>query len=192
LVEKVLFESSPPQQSVAVNLLDEFLTHWNSIPRDGLVPHLSDYLDRLNVKIQPWTIIADMTADKMPIRLFGTGIAEVMGRDFTGVDYLLAIEEKSRRHVLERDRQCTTQPCGLRLDLTATTLSARSFDYKVMVLPVRRAGNGLSLILITSMEQARDWRELPAAVMTCEQVTWIDIGAGVPAQAPWSDPRYCS
>jgi hypothetical protein len=80
----------------------------------------------------------------------------------------------------------------LRLDLTATTASARSFDYKVMVLPVRRASNGLSLIHVTSMEQARDWRELPAAVMTCEQVRWIDIGAGVPAQAPWSDPRYCS
>jgi hypothetical protein len=192
LVEIVHLHKPPPQQSAAVALLNEFMSHWTSIPRVGLVPHLSDYLDRPNVNLQPWTIIADMAADKMPIRLFGTGIAEVMGRDFTGLDYLLAIEEKSRRHVLERDRQCTTQPCGLSLELTATTANGRSFDYNVMALPVRRAGNALSLIHITSMEHARDWRELPAAVMTCEKVTWIDIGAGVPTQAPWSNPRYCS
>jgi hypothetical protein len=192
LNETALLDSSPPQNSVAVNLLDEFRSHWASIPREGLVPHLSDYLDRPNVNLQPWTIIADMTPDKMPIRLFGTGIAEVMGHDFTGVDYLLAIEENSRRHVLERDRQCTTQPCGLRMDLTANTATQRSIQYNVMVLPIRRAGDSFSLIHITAVEHARDWREMPAAVMTCERVTWIDIGAGVPAQAPWSNPRYCS
>lgn len=173
-------------------MLDQFYEHWSSIPRVGHVPQLSDYLDRPHVALQPWSIIADIGEGKMPIRLFGTGIAELIGHDYTGVDYLFAIKAEHRASVLNRDRHCARQPCGLRLDLTATTPLGRIFDYNVMALPAKRGDNAFSLIHMTSMEQPRNWRELPASVLNCRAVKWVDIGAGIPSDPPWSEREYCS
>jgi hypothetical protein len=173
-----------------VNILDEFQRHWAAIPKSGLMPSLSDYLDRLNPRIQPWTIIVDINEDAMPVRLCGTGIAELLGNDFTGRDYLSALNPASRGNVLARDRACATHPCGLRLDLTASTITGRLFLDSVLALPVRRAHDAVCLVRVSSIEQTTDWRELPMSVLTYRSSQWIDIGAGIPAAPPWADTNY--
>ncbi len=168
--------------------LDYALAQWSSIPRDGLVPRLSDYLDRADIAIQPWTLIVDMNEKTMPVRLCGTGMVELLGCDFTGRNYLQAVKPEIRQYVIARDRLCVTHPCGLKLTLTASTAGGRMFDDQVLVLPLKRAGGHHSLLRHSAVHPSQDYRDVPISILSYQASTWIDLGDGVPGEAPWADP----
>jgi hypothetical protein len=80
-------------------MLDKFFEHWKSIPKSGLVPNLSDYLDRPNPKLQPWTIIIDFEDKSFPTRLFGTALVELVGSDLTNTDHLALFPKHQWCHI---------------------------------------------------------------------------------------------
>jgi len=172
-----------------VTRLDTFLAHWKSIPRSGGMPTLSDYLDRPHPAIQPWTIIIDLKPDALPMRLFGMGLADMVGRDVTGLDYLQGVRVTRRRHVLARDHMCATHPCGLRIELLANTQTGRTFVNTVLALPVKRANKGYSLVRVSDVQNFldRDRRASAMAILHYNSAAWVDIGSGIPPTAPWSE-----
>jgi hypothetical protein len=176
-------------ECLAVERLDAFLAHWRSIPRAGHLPTLRDYLDRPQPELQPWTMILDVEATSLPVRLLGTGLTALLGFDGTGFDYVMAVREPRRAQVLARDRQCTTQPCGLRLGMHAVTQSQRTFINTVLVLPVLRAPDSYSLIRVSDFGGFVDDSVGGQAVSISHYTTadWVDLGAGVPAAPPWSE-----
>ncbi len=168
--------------------LEAFFAHWRSIPRAGLVPSLRDYLDVPRPDIQPWTIILDIEAHGLPVRLFGTALTELMGLDGTGHDYTLAVRESRRAQVLARDTLCTTHPCGLRLGMQAVTQKGRAFINTVLVLPVMRGPNSFSIIRVSDVGAFVDELDPvhPLSISHYTQAEWVDIGAGVPPSPPWT------
>ena len=126
----------------------------------------------------------------MPVRLCGTGMVNLMGCDFTGRNYLQAVNAESRQHVIERDRLCVIHPCGLRLTLTASTAAGRMFDDQVLVLPLLRANGQKSVLRISAVHPTQDYRDIPISVLSYQASAWVDVGAGVPAEAPWADPAH--
>jgi hypothetical protein len=92
--------------------LDEFVAHWRSIPRTGLVPRLSDYLNLPHPKLQPWTIILDIEPDSFPTRLFATSLVDIVGTDLTNRDHLELFPQSQRADVRKRHERVVTHPCG--------------------------------------------------------------------------------
>jgi hypothetical protein len=169
-------------------MLDEFERHWRARRGHGAaMPTLSDYLDRPHPALQPWTIIVDLAEDSWPVRLCGTAMADMMGSDFTGGDYLTAVRASERSLIMARDRTCASHPCGLRLSMVARTAEGRLIDNAVLVLPVSRAG-GHSLVRVSAAKRTAGWSDPPLAVLGYTAAAWIDLDHGVPAAPPWFNP----
>jgi hypothetical protein len=134
-------------------------------------------------------MILDIEPNGMPVRLFGTALTELIGLDGTGFDYTLAIREERRAQVLARDTLCATHPCGLRLGLQAVTKNGRGFINEVLVLPVIRSPDRLSIIRVSAVGPYFDEKgnAQPVSISHYTTATWIDIGAGVPPSPPWSE-----
>ncbi|MDX2222137.1 MAG: PAS domain-containing protein [Rhodospirillaceae bacterium] len=174
---------------IGLAVLDEFARHWRDRRRGGAaMPTLSDYLDRPHPTLQPWTIIIDLADGSWPVRLCGTGMADMMGSDFTGGDYLTAVRPSERGEIVARDRTCATHPCGLRLNMVARTAEGRLIDNAVLVLPVSRAG-GHSLVRVSAARRTAGWSDPPLAVLGYTAAAWVDVDHGVPVVAPWFNPR---
>ncbi|MBL8642286.1 MAG: PAS domain-containing protein [Rhodospirillaceae bacterium] len=169
--------------------LDAFFAHWRSIPRAGLIPALSDYLDRPKPDIQPFSMIVDLGPHGMPVRLFGTGLTELLGLDATGFDYTQAVRPSRRAQVLERDAMCATHPCGLRVTLEAVSGNGRAYTTTVLMLPLLRGPGVYSLVRVSDISnyQTGPAAAEPIHISHYADAQWVDIGAGVPATPPWSE-----
>lgn len=177
-----------PDTPVGLAVLEEFERHWRARRRAGAaMPTLSDYLDRPHPALQPWTVIIDLAEQCWPVRLCGTAMADMMGSDFTGGDYLTAVRASERAAVVARDRMCASHPCGLRLSMVARTAEGRLIDNAVLVLPVARA-DGHSLVRVSAARRTSGWSDPPLAVLGYTAAAWVDVDHGVPAAAPWFNP----
>ncbi|MBV1934041.1 MAG: PAS domain-containing protein [Parvibaculaceae bacterium] len=66
----------------------ELFAYWSSLkPGNGQVPLWSDFSPAKVVKLLPKILVMDVQEPNLPIRLFGTGLVETLGRDMTGRDY---------------------------------------------------------------------------------------------------------
>src|SRR5688572_22590396 len=65
-----------------------FLTHWQALPRQGLVPTLETFLDRPHPGFAPWINILDFVSEnEMPVRYFGTRLTDSFG-EITRLNFL--------------------------------------------------------------------------------------------------------
>jgi hypothetical protein len=166
-----------------VTVLEEFLRHWRAIPRTGLVPRLRDFLDRPNPATQPWTLIFDiMAGDRLPTRLFGSMLVNLVGADLTGTDHLALFPAPQRADFMARHRRLVMQPCGMQSTARAATLKGRNLEMESMALPLMRDdGSACVARTIRVISVVGQGDRMVSVVPSPPQPRWIDIGAGMPA-----------
>lgn len=82
----------------------ELFAYWSSLkPGDGRAPFWSDFSPAKVVKLLPNILVLEVTTTTLPIRLFGTGLVETLGRDATGHDYYelvpVEMQTEQREHM---------------------------------------------------------------------------------------------
>jgi PAS domain len=172
-----------------MSLLDAFVDHWRTIPRNapgaGLVPLMRDYLDRPNPLTQPWTLLLDVEEQRLTVRLIGTMLSKFIGIELTGSDQAALFPDDQRAEVLRRHAMTASHPCGMRTLATALTVKGRALDMVTIALPLLRSSGGVSLARVVQVLQPLDnGDQVKQLVTALPQATWFDIGNGVPDMGP--------
>lgn len=80
----------------------ELFAYWSSLkPGDGKAPLWSDFSPAKVIKLLPKMLILEVKDADLPIRLFGTGLVETLGRDMTGRDYYELVPKEM--HTAQRE-----------------------------------------------------------------------------------------
>lgn len=164
-----------------MNLLDQFLDHWRSIPKSGPVPRLSDYLDHPHPATQPWTLIIDIEEKHFPTRLFGTGLANMIDVDLTGTDHLLMFPVWQHEDSLRRHKLLVTHPCGMYSKAHAQTRKGMMAEIVGLALPLLRDGGGKCVARIIRVTKSLGYSDQLAKITSvAPEIRWLDLGYGVP------------
>ncbi len=168
-----------------MSLCEIFFEHWKSIPRTGLVPSLGDYLDRPHPTTQPWTVIFDVEGEHLPMRLVGTLLTGAVGVELKGINAHDIYPEHQRADFVRRHRLITSHPCGMWSYGSAKTLKGHGIEMKGIALPLMREANQLSVVRVIELLNPLVPGDQFTQVKTDPKpITWVDIGAGVPAPSP--------
>ena len=162
-----------------------FLSHWAALPKQGLLPKLSDYLDHAPAHLQPFVAMADVySPTNLQLRLFGTGLVDLSGRDPTGsgLDVLYAKELQSRMGNVAWE--AVSRPAGYLCSRSVRTSLGHVMTCPSIFLPLENH-KGAPRIAMTYAHVSSTYREMahrePADLVQGLVIThWIDLGAGVP------------
>jgi hypothetical protein len=162
----------------------EFIDWWKAVPREeagALVPTLSACLDHADSRLAPWCLIVDVEAEhRLPIRLFGTKLAEIFG-EITGANYLDYMPTKLRPEIGQSHRLICDQPCGRYTHASTVSTGGREVVLGMVSLPVSLRGRIGHVLKLTRVLDTLDRRDGIAGVRHVFRQDWIDLGAGVPA-----------
>ncbi|MDX2145283.1 MAG: PAS domain-containing protein [Rhodospirillaceae bacterium] len=174
--------------------LVDFFKSWDALPKQGLIPRLSDYLDAAPIELQPNVTIVDVHApDKLTVRLFGTGLEDVSGIYPTSEDLMLlfskAIQEKAKRMVWV----VVTHPVGYVCVRRCQTAEGLVYDVPAICLPIAVAGPGpygfITYASVVDASQTMMLEENLEMVQDVQFVQWLDLGNGMPPVPPQAPPQ---
>ncbi len=160
----------------------EFMEWWRRLPRNGhaIAPRIEDYLDQPKPEFAPWVVVVDVgKEDRLPIRLFGTGLAESFG-ELTKQDYLDYMPPPARRAIGISHRTMATLPCGRLTLASAITTGGRDVVLGIVSLPLSSRGEVRHMVKLTRIIDQLDFREGLTGVNRVFAQSWLDLGAGIP------------
>ncbi len=150
-----------------------------------MVPHLRDYLDAPVLQLQAHVAIGDIYGPTdIRLRLFGGGLADVAGEDYTNraIDPLLNPEAKAAGGAAAW--AAVRHPAGYRTLLKIKTANGYVLECHSISLPLLPpVGVPFCIITLLQLPDARIKlaRENDNAFVSSHELqSWIDIGAGVP------------
>lgn len=163
--------------------VQEFLDHWRSFPRTGLVPHIRAYLDRVVAHLQPNVLMLDVvSAERLEVRLFGTRLADITGMEITKTNALENYPEPLRAEVGKSCVTMVSHPCGQLTNRSIRTSGGSVIAATSIALPLLVDRPVLGCIV--AFTAYRDAIDTDSRMMMVQSITareWIDIGAGVPS-----------
>jgi hypothetical protein len=158
-----------------------FLEHWRAIPKRDLVPTLADFLDRPHPTFQPWTQILDVEPAALPLRLVGTALVDLVGREITGLDHLSLFPEAIRVDALRRHHVIVRHPCGMHSVVPTKTVQGKELLLVGIGLPLRRKNGGHCVVRAIAVADTLGFGDAVAEFEpSIRDRAWIDLGAGVP------------
>jgi len=164
----------------------KFYFYWLSLPKSGLLPRLSDYLDHAPPELQPFVGISDVYSPiKQKLRLLGTGLVSISGKDPTGAELGVLYVEKVKKQMGQLAWDVVSRPVGYLCVRDLRTTSGRIVHGPSICLPLANPTSpAAAVITYTHVEHADtsfpgdDRAEL---VQNIRVTHWIDLGAGVPS-----------
>lgn len=163
--------------------IQEFIGHWQSLCKGELVPALADFLETPAPTLQPNVILVDVVADdRLHVRLIGTGLVELIGRELTKTDALDLYAAPLRQRALETCQKMVRQPCGQLSERLTTTARGLIVPATTVALPLRTRTGINCLAGYTAAREAVDVGDSVFSIKEITAAEWIDIGAGVPSQ----------
>ncbi|MSO72235.1 MAG: PAS domain-containing protein [Rhodospirillaceae bacterium] len=164
--------------------IEDFIAHWRAIQKEGLVPGPRAFLDAPPFRLQSEVVIYDVHGPTdIRLRLFGSGLSTIVGRELTGSDMLQHFRPKARAEAGRIVWCAVSKPCGFirRLEMSrgAVVTSALSVG-----LPVRQELSGRMGVVafVSRMDRTVEYtiaQESPF-LSGVKLMQWVDIGAGVP------------
>lgn len=123
--------------------------------------------------------------DEVFIRLWGTGVVEMLGRDLTGsnlMDYYTA--EAGRFYGCFLEAMAST-PCGGYTDRRVEVEDKYAFDVPSLQLPLRDNDGKVKMVVGMALKgEARSWQPTrmgpPLMAFQMNDCRFLDIGAGMP------------
>ncbi len=163
----------------------EFFACWKACLKTGLVPTLADYLDAPPFHLQPKVSISDLHApDDLRVRLIGTGIVDLAGRDRTGQSIEVS-RDKSLGDAVKYGWAAWGHPAGFVYRITVQTEGGLNVEMTSLSLPLVPA-TGVPRCMVTY--RSAPYKDLKPAPQRNDNrllnfyfVGWVDIGSGVPA-----------
>lgn len=164
--------------------VDAFFQYWWGLPKEGHVPHLSDYLDHAPPDLQPNVVLTDVSsATDMSIRLTGTALAAMVG-EMTGSHAERIYQGEAREKAIKTGWCAANHPCGYTVARRVRSKSGLMFVSKGVVLPLRTNTPGSKTLAgynqLPKEDTAIAQEGQIQAVQEFGDSTWVDIGAGVP------------
>lgn len=159
-----------------------FFNYWDSLPKAGLIPDRKSFnpaaiADLMSVV----TIIEIWSRARIDLRLIGTAVAERMGFDPTGRNYLDFIAPEVRETFLRLIDAQISRPCGRVSVIRARSASGLIERSEALALPMfhERSGHYMIVACISPIEKL-GYEPGGYEVLGYEDMGWVDIGAGVP------------
>lgn len=170
---------------------EDFLEHWKSLRTDGaLVPTQQDYLDHPHPRFAPYIHIAEIADSDLIIRLMGTALVERWGRDKTGE--VIGLDQPPKiKEALHRNSQISHGiPCGFRLLIEMAASNGSEMAIEAVCLPLNIETERLPRVIsYSSVLQQLKYGDHSERYLGLTAVDWIDLGAGIPDDAPLVVPR---
>ncbi|MDX2144060.1 MAG: hypothetical protein SFV19_11940 [Rhodospirillaceae bacterium] len=163
----------------------KFVAHWKSLPKDGLLPNLSAFLNAPDPELQPFVIILDVLSEHdVRIRLIGTGLVQLVGRELTKTNSLDLYAAHLKKRVGAGCVTMVTQPCGQVTERLISTAGGIIHTATSVALPIAVKGNHLGSLVAYS--NSREPVATGDAMITVHEILateWIDVGAGIPPKS---------
>jgi hypothetical protein len=165
----------------------QFFERWAGLPKQALVPKLSDYLDAAPIKLQPNVTIVDVhSPTEMTVRLFGTGLEEATGLNPTSQDLMLLFGEPIRAQAKWLVWTVVTHPVGYVCIRRVRTSAGLIVSCPAICLPIGVEAKDRQCFItyanVSAASQELAPEESLELVQEVEFLHWIDLGAGVPAK----------
>ncbi len=170
----------------ALRPLSEF---WEEARGDRLLPNARDLDPAQIANILKDVAILDVI-DEMNIqyRLAGTAIAERMGEDPTGNNLIKMTAPETRAAVSKTLHLIVSHPVGAIATYENIYNSGKRAVVESLYLPLQMsAGKSDRIVSVHSREKTITYQdERPQSMVAAKilDLQWIDLGAGVPAEAP--------
>lgn len=179
-------ENSAPSDSdcnaTAFDAANAFYDHWNALPKNGLLPNLSDYLDRPMPDLQPGVAIVDiLPGGQFNVRLVGTERVNLYGKDMTHQNPMAMFSEEAKKTVGMLAHHTVTQPCGNRGIQTIRTSSGNDRLGATMTLPLQVDDpDAKCFVHFQHLLEDLGFDEQAEQILRINEFEWIDLGAGIP------------
>ena len=162
--------------------IQSFVSHWLSLKKDGLVPSIQEFLDHPHPETQPFVVLLDVIAvDEIRIRLMGTGLVQLTGRELTKTNALDMYAPSLRKKVGQACLTMVSTPCGQMTERLVNTASGLIVPASTVALPVLcKSGQGC-LAAYTSTRESIATGDSMSVAREILSTEWIDIGAGLPS-----------
>ncbi len=164
--------------------IEDFIAHWRAIPKEGLIPGLRAFLDFPPFKLQSEVVIYDVVSlSDIRIRLFGTGLSMVVGRELTGTDMFQQFRPEARAEAGRIVWAAVHKPCGYirRLEMSRGAVKTSALS---VGLPLRHELSGRMAVaaFLSRMDRTVVYTTaLESSFLTgVKLMQWVDIGAGAP------------
>lgn len=172
-------------------------TYWHSLPKQNLMPHLSDYLDNVPPDLQPKVVLLDLQdptgGNAVPlditVRLAGTMVTAFTG-EITGTNAERLYQGKARAMAIRAAWMAASQPCGYLVSREVRSRFGLVFQSRALILPLRTSTTGSKTVLSFNERPPIKVNDAPRAaksdqveaVLDYPMPHWLDIGARVPAR----------
>jgi len=163
-----------------------FFDAWRTWRGERLLPVRSQIdLGAIRALLPNVTMIERTAGDDYVIRLAGTGIRALAGRELTGRPYRDTTDPAQWPMRERRANTMLSQPCGAHTVFRATAADGMAYALEIVTLPL--AGEQDRARFLLSYQGLNAPLADPAAVLPrrfateADQFRFIDIGAGAPA-----------
>lgn len=163
-----------------------FVEHWQSIRGDGNIPTSTDFLDNVEPSTQPFVSLNDVTTKSHNrVILFGTGLVDLWKVDLTGKEVQEFIDEDQANRLTTDMLKCAETPCGIWEVSTLRTTTGRTIGWEMVTLPLDLGEpDRYRIARYHHILEPTKKDELIQDILHFQQKEWIDVGAGLPADAP--------
>ncbi len=173
----------------ALRPLSEF---WETVRGDRLMPSASD-IDPSQIAyiLKDVAILDVIDATNIQYRLAGTAIAERMGEDPTGNNLIEMTAPETRTVVSQILQTIVSQPAGAIAVYENVYSTGKRAVVESLYLPLQKSeGQSDRIVSVHSRERTVTYEDEQARSIVAAKIldlTWIDIGAGLPANPPQFD-----
>jgi hypothetical protein len=164
--------------------VQRFIAHWRSLEKVGLVPTLQEFLSHPIPGLQPYVIILDVVSEAdLQIRLLGTGLVQLAGREFTKTNALEIYAPHLKKRVGQACMRMVAHPCGQITERLMNTAGGVTIATTGIALPLRGKNGEINSIAAYNAPREPVAAGDPAVVISDISMSeWVDIGAGVPTK----------
>lgn len=163
-----------------------WITHWFSLHRDGLVPMRAAFDPTKVPHLLPFVTIYDLSVPETAnLRLVGTDVVQSLGFDPTGQCYLDIISPERRQSAYQGLLLPATHPCGMRVFVKNKFSGGREVLVETVCFPFERDDRSGRQLIFVGQEVDKSDAKLRHQNLDIDDIdlidrTFIDIGAGVP------------
>lgn len=133
----------------------------------------------------PAVFIHEVAEGGLIVRFMGTQLVERWRRDDTGKVFGAHLDQEARERTLIIARAVTGHPCGVLQHSAMVTSTGREAAFEAILLPLAvEPHRPARMIVYSSVIDALGREEHGQRYSAVGERRWLDIGAGVPTQAP--------
>ncbi len=175
-----------------LNFASDLIAHWTEIRGSGLVPFDIKIDPTKMIRSVPFITIAKIADPEISqIQLIELGLHRRYGRDITRANWFELLPPQYRASVKEVTRLLLSVPCGLYYRLRVSSDDQTISEGETLALPLRSTSSESPDIVVSLTGDISFRRLADPAVSGRRQAIplfrcFVDIGAGIPDQLPFS------